>query len=133
MLMYVLAIGVMGATAFYVGWNMFSGELEGAAAARLEQSKKKATSALLRLSRYVYRPLVLPDSAQMKRFLWVDMENWRKKNRRMIISAGLEEELDSDDLLAWKIFLGFVVPIFLYIYLLVSGSNTPVWLFGGML
>ena len=40
MVMYLLAIGLMGGTAFYVGWNLFSGELEGAAAARLDQRKK---------------------------------------------------------------------------------------------
>jgi tight adherence protein C len=69
----------------------------------------------------------------MKKFITVDLESWRKKNKRLIISAGLEDELDVEDLLAWKIFLGFIVPSFLFIYLTVTGANTPLWLFGGML
>ena len=41
MMLAYIGIALMGATAFYLGWNLFSGELEGAASRRLEQQKKK--------------------------------------------------------------------------------------------
>jgi tight adherence protein C len=122
----LLAIALMGATAFYIGWNLFSGEIEGAAASRLEQTRKKTSSALLKLSRGIFRALVLPYSERLK------MENWRKKQKRAIISAGLEEEIDAGELLAYKIFLGFVVPLALLTYLIVNGSSPPIWLFLGI-
>lgn len=127
MILAVLGVGVMGVTAFYVGWNLFSGELEASAARRLEVSKKKASSGLLRLSRSVFRPLVMPYSSRLK------VEDWRKKNKRMIVSAGLEEEIDVDELIAYKIFLGFVVPFGLAIYMFINGSTPPYWLIGGMI
>lgn len=123
MILALLGIGIMGTTAFLLGWNLFSGELEASAASRLEQRKKKASSALLRISRPVYRALVLPYSIRL------NIDNWRKKQKRVIISAGLEEELDADELLAYKITLGFVFPLFLFIYLFTTGVSTPWWLF----
>src|SRR5687767_11093146 len=115
MLLGVLGVGVMGATIFYAAYNMLSGELEASAARRLEVVKKKPSSALLRISRPMFRPLVMPYSSRLK------MEDWKKKNKRRIVSAGLEEELDVDELIAYKIFLGFCVPAFLGIYLAVTG------------
>jgi tight adherence protein C len=50
----------------------------------------------------------------------------------MIVSAGLEDETDPDELLAYKIHLGFVVPFALLIYLIATGGGMPVWLFCGM-
>ena len=123
MILALLGIGVMGTTAFLLGWNLFSGELEASAASRLEQRKKKASSALQRICRLVYRPLVLPYSVRL------NIDNWRKKNRRIIISAGLEDEIDADELLAFKICLGFVFPVFLCIYLVTTGVSIPTWLF----
>ena len=127
MLLAFLGVGVMGATAFFVGYNIFSGELEAASARRLELGKKKPTSALLKLSRPMFRPLVMPYSSRLK------MVDWRKKNKRTIVSAGLEDELDAEDLLAYKIFLGFCIPMALATYLLVSGETPPIWLIGGMM
>jgi len=122
----VVGIVLMGGTAFYLGWNLFSGELEASAASRLEQKKKRTSSALLKVCRPLFRSLVLPHSERIK------AENWRKKQKRLIISAGLEDEIDAGELLAFKIFLGFVVPLFLFIYLLATGGSTPWWLFTGM-
>src|SRR4051812_37999725 len=110
MLLAVLGTLVMGLTWFYIGTNLFAGGLAANVAKRLDQNKMAPKSALLRLSRTIYRPLVLPYSSRLK------MEDWKKRNRRVIISAGLEEEIDSEELLAYKIFLGFVVPIGLTIY-----------------
>lgn len=126
MFLALLGIVIMGATAFYAGWHLFSGEIEGAAASRLEQQKKKASNAILGMSRPLFRALVLPYSNRIK------AEDWKKKNRRLIISAGLEEEIDAEELLAFKIFLGFVVPIALLIYFLVSGLSVPIWILCGM-
>jgi tight adherence protein C len=122
----LLGVALMGGSCFYLGWNLFAGEIEGAAASRLEQTKKKSSSLILKLSRPMFRSFVLPYSEKLK------MEDWRKKQRRMIISAGLEEELDAGELLAYKIFLGFIVPIALEIYLVANGGGIPLWMLSGM-
>lgn len=121
-----LGIALMGGTAYYLGWNLFSGEIEGAAANRLEQGKKKTSSAILRVSRPLFRTLVTPYSERIK------AEDWRKKQKRMIVSAGLEEELDPGELLAFKIFLGAIVPTALLIYLVANGGGMAWWLYCGM-
>jgi tight adherence protein C len=116
MLAYI-GILIAGGTAFYLGRSLFSGELEGAAGARLEQQRKKTKNALLGMNRPLYTSLVMPYSAKFK------AAAFRKKWKRMIISAGLEDELDVDDLLAFRLHLGIVVPACLLLYFLVSGSN----------
>jgi tight adherence protein C len=121
-----LGIMLAGGAAYFVGWNLFSGEIEGAAASRLEQGKKKTSSAILKLSRAMFRSLVLPYSERL------EIPDWRKKQKRLIVSAGLEEELDPGELLAFKIFLGFVVPSGLLVYMLANGGGMPVWLFAGI-
>jgi tight adherence protein C len=115
MLAYI-GILVAGGAAFYLGRNLFSGELEGAAANRLGTETKATNNALLRINRPLFNSLTLPYTAK------IQAPEWRKKWRRQIISAGLEDELDAEDLLAFKTHLGFVVPIFLLIYFLVSGT-----------
>lgn len=127
MLLAILGVGVMGATAFYMGWNLFSGELEASAARRLDVSKKKSSSGLLKLSRSLFRPLVMPYSSRLK------LADWKKKNKRMIVSAGLEEEIDVDELIAYKIFLGFVVPIALTVFMVINSSQPAYWLIIGMM
>lgn len=122
----LLGITLMGGAAFYVGWNLFSGEIEGAAASRLEQGKKKSSSAILKMSRALFHALVMPYSERIK------AEDWRKKQKRLIISAGLEEEIDSAELLAFKIFLGFLVPTALAVYLIANGGGMSIWLYGMM-
>lgn len=114
-------LAMTGMTTFYIGWNLFSGEIEGAAASRLEDGKRKSKNALLNLSRAVFRPLVMPYSQR------IEADNWRKKNKRQIISAGLENELDEEELLAYKIFLGFIVPIALAIYFFATGGGLAWW------
>ena len=128
-----LGMGVVGGAAFYLGYHLFSGQLEASAARRLEQVRKKPSSAILGMCRPLFRGLIFPYSANLKTFLWVDLEDWRKKARRRIVSAGLEEELDADELLAWKIFLGFVVPTALILYLYVNGSVPAWWVFTGLI
>lgn len=122
MLLAWIGIALMGAAAFYVGYSLFSGELEASAARRLEQVKKRPSSVLFRMSRPLFRAMVMPYSSRMK------LEDWRKKYRRMIISAGLEEELDVDELLAFRIFLGFVAPFFFCMYLLATNIIPAWWL-----
>src|ERR1019366_3458657 len=109
-----VGIILVGGGVWYLGWNIFSGELEGASANRLEQSKKSSSSLILKLSRPVFRSFVLPYSERIKAV------DWRKKVKRQIISAGLEDELDGAELLAFKIFLGFIVPAALEVYLLIN-------------
>lgn len=120
MLAYI-GILVAGGAAFYLGRNIFSGELEGAAANRLEQERKKTKNALLGINRPLFTSLVMPYSAK------IEAPEWRKKWRRTIISAGLEDELDAEDLLAFKMHLGFVVPAALLLYFLLTGSSVS-WL-----
>jgi tight adherence protein C len=120
------SMAIIGGGAFYLGWNLFSGELEASAASRLEQKKKKSSSAILNLSRPMFRSLVLPYSERL------EMADWRKKQKRLIVSAGLEEDLDVSELLAYKIFLGLVVPSALLIYMVSTGGTMPIWLFIGM-
>ena len=60
------------------------------------------------------------------------IEDWRKKNKRRIVSAGLEDAMDTEDLLAFKIFMGFVVPFAIYMYFLVIRSPIPLWIAAGM-
>lgn len=127
MVIALIGTAVIGGGAFYLGWNLFSGQLEASAASRLEQKKKRSSSGLLRISRPMYRSFVLPYSMRLKR------DDWKKRWKRMIVSAGLEEEIDADELLAYKFFLGICVPIFLWIYFAVSGGGMAYWLFFGIM
>ena len=90
MILWVVAVFVMGGGTFYLGWNLFSGELEASAASRLEVQRKRATNSLLRICRPIFRAIVLPYSVK------INADDWRKKHKRIIISAGLEEELDEE-------------------------------------
>ncbi len=127
MIIALLSIGVTGGTTFYLSWNLFSGALEDAAAGRLEQGQKTASTGLLKLTRPLFKALVMPYSQKLK------LEDWKKNNKRRIVSAGLENALDVDELLAFKIFMGIVVPLAIYTYFLVTGSPIPLWLMGGMM
>ncbi|MBM4304283.1 MAG: type II secretion system F family protein [Deltaproteobacteria bacterium] len=127
MILVLLSIGVTGGTTFYLSWNLFSGALENAAVDRLEQGKKAAATGLLKLTRPLFRALVMPYSQKLK------LEDWRKHSKRRIISAGLEDALDVEDLLAFKIFMGLVVPLFIYIYFLVMGNPIPLWITAGIM
>ena len=127
MVIVLIGTGVVGAAAFYLGYNLFSGQLEASAASRLETKKKRASSGLLRISRPMYRSLVMPYSGRLK------MVDWKKKWKRMIVSAGLEEEIDVDELIAYKIFLGFCVPVFMLIYFTVTGGGMAWWMFCGIM
>lgn len=127
MIIVLLSIGVAGGTTFYLSWNLFSGALEDAAAGRLEQGQKNASTGLLKLTRPLFKALVMPYSQKLK------LEDWKKNNKRRIVSAGLENALDVDELLAFKIFMGIVVPFAIYTYFLVTGSPIPIWLMGGMM
>ncbi|MSP18116.1 MAG: type II secretion system F family protein [Bdellovibrionales bacterium] len=127
MIIALLSIGVTGGTAFYLSWNLFSGALEDAAAGRLEQDQKTASTGLLKLTRPLFKALVMPYSQKLK------LEDWKKNNKRRIVSAGLEDALDVNELLAFKIFMGIVVPISIYTYFLITGSPIPIWLMGAMM
>jgi len=122
----LVGMALMGATAFYVGWQLFSGEVQASAAKRLDQTKRTTKSLILRVSRPLYRMLVMPYSQKIK------AENWKKKNKRYIISAGLEDEIEVEELMAFKIFLGVVVPLFLYAYMLAQGTPLPWWVVTGL-
>jgi len=119
----LVGLVLTGATAFYIGWNLFSGEIEGAAAGQLEERKKKSKNGLLNLSRKAFRPLVMPYSQK------IEADSWRKKNKRLLVSAGLEDELDVEELLAYKIFLGCIVPPALYLYLFSNGFRPSLFIF----
>lgn len=127
MILVLLSMGVTGGATFYLSWNLFSGALENAAADRLEQGKKNAATGLLKLTRPLFRALVMPYSEKLK------IPDWRKKNKRRIISAGLEDALDVEDLLAFKIFMGLVVPVAINIYFLVMGGGIPAWITSTMM
>lgn len=121
-----IGIALLGGAAFYLGLNLFSGEIEGATATRLDQGKKNSSSAILKLSRRMFRSLVMPYSERLK------LVDWRKKQKRLIVSAGLEDEIDVSELLAFKIFLGFVVPCAILVYMVANGNGMPWWLFCGI-
>lgn len=125
-LLAIFGILFMGATAFFAGSQLFSGELEGAAAARLEETKRRGGSGLLRIMRPIFRPLILPY------VLKLNIDDWRKKTKRTIISAGLEDDIDPDELLAWKICQGLFIPTCLLIYLTVSSSGMSPYVFIAM-
>lgn len=116
MLAYI-GVLVAGSAAFYLGRTLFAGALQGAAATRLGTEGKSTTNALLKMNRPLYTALTMPYTVKIK------APEWRKKWRRTIISAGLEDELDVEDLLAFKLHLGVAVPAFLLIYFLVSGAG----------
>ena len=116
----------MAGTAFYVGWLLFSGDLEASAASRLEQNKKQSNSLILKSSRPLFRSVVMPYSTRLR------LENWNKRWKRRIVSAGLEEEIDTTELMAFKIFLGFLVPLALLIYSVVNGYHLAWWLLGSL-
>ncbi|MFM8269968.1 MAG: type II secretion system F family protein [Pseudomonadota bacterium] len=124
----LVALVLTGSSAFYIGWILFSGEIEGAAAGQLDPGKRTSQNGLLNLSRKMFRPLVMPYSQRIK------AESWKKKNKRLIISAGLENEIDPDELLAFKIFLGFIIPPVLYLWFFSNGMKTSpmIFLFMGL-
>jgi len=119
----LVALVLTGSSAFYIGWNLFSGEIEGAAAGQLDPGKRTSKNGLLNLSRKMFRPLVMPYSQRIK------AESWRKKNKRLIISAGLEDEVDANELLAFKIFLGLVVPPIIYLWFFANGMRPSIMMF----
>ncbi|MBY0372165.1 type II secretion system F family protein [bacterium] len=126
MLAYI-GIMICGGGVFYACRNLLSGELEGAAASRLEVAGKQTKNALLRMSRPIYAPLIMPYTTKF------EAVEWRKKWKRKIISAGLEDELDVDDLMAFRVHLGLIVPSALLVYFLLTGTNISWWLIGFMM
>ena len=125
--MAYIGIMVAGGAAFYLGRNLFSGELEGAAASRLDVAGKQTKNSILRVSRPIYVPLIMPYTTKL------EVPEWRKKWRRKIISAGLEDELDVDDLLALRVYMAAFVPFAVLTYFLVMGMTPSVWLIGMMI
>lgn len=121
-MLIVLSIALTGASAFYLGWNLFSGQLEASIESRLQSKKRKSSNGLYRMSRPVAEGIVLPYSSKIK------AEDWRKKMRRRIISAGLEDELDVEELLAFKMTMGFVFPTFLQLYFTAQGNPLSWWM-----
>jgi tight adherence protein C len=119
----LVALVLTGCSAFYIGWTLFSGEIEGAAAGQLDPGKRISKNGLLNFSRKIFRPLVMPYSQRIK------AESWRKKNKRLIISAGLENEIDVDELLAFKIFLGVVAPPVVYLWFFANGMRPSFMIF----
>ena len=126
MLAYI-GMAVLGASAFYLGWTLFSGELEGAVASRLQQQRKKSSNGLVRAARPLYIALVMPYSARL------ELTDWKKKWRRRIISAGLEDEFDVEELIAAKIFFGFFVPLATYLYFFATSGGMSLYLIIGMM
>lgn len=112
----------MGGGAFFLGWHLFSGELEASAASRLEQKKRKTNNPILRFSRPLFHSLVTPYSSRLK------IDDWLKKQKRNIVSAGLEDDLEPDELIAFKIFLGVVVPVGIFVFMMINGG-VPSWWF----
>jgi tight adherence protein C len=125
MLAYI-GMAVLGASAFYLGWSLFSGELQGAVANRLQQQRKKSRNGLISLGRPLYTALIMPYSARL------EVSDWRKKWRRRIISAGLEDEFDVDELIAAKIFYGFLVPAAIWLYFFATAGGISWYLVVGM-
>lgn len=123
----ILGIAIMGGTAFFMGYQLFSGQVQASAAERLSEAKKKSSSAVLKLCRPWFTWIVLPYAMKIK------AEDWRKKNKRLIISAGLDDEIDTDELLAFKIFLGLVLPIFFIAYQIATSSLWPAWIYPGLM
>lgn len=123
-LLAVLGIFTMGGTSYFIAWNLFSGEIEGAAQSRLAMTRKPPKNGLLKLCRPLLTSLVMPYTMRL------NLEDWKKKNKRMIVSAGLEEELDADELLAFKVFLGGVVPLCMLVYFQAMGIKFPWWATG---
>jgi len=125
MLAYI-GMAILGASAFYLGWTLFSGELEGAIASRLQEQRKKSSNALIRMGRPLYTALIIPYSARL------ELADWRKKWRRRIISAGLEDEFDVEELIAAKIFYGFFVPVAMYLYFFATQGGMSLYAVGAM-
>lgn len=127
MILAYIGILITGAAAFYFFYQIFSGDLDRAAADRLTAQRKRPSNGLMRMNQRLVNMLVLPYTVRLK------VDNWRKKVKRSIISAGLEDELDPDDLLAFKIHFGFVIPTALFLYIISSGSAVPWWICIGMM
>ncbi len=123
-LLAILGITSMGGVSYFLAWNLFSGEIEGAAQNRLALGKRPAKNGLLKLCRPIFNSLVLPYTMR------IQVDDWRKKTKRLIVSAGLEDEIDVDELLAFKVFLGAVVPVVMYVYLYIMGIGFPWWALG---
>jgi len=126
-MLIVLSIVLTGASAFYLGWNIFSGQLEASIESRLATRKRKSSNGLYRMARPVSDGIVLAYSSKIK------AEEWRKKQKRKIIAAGLEDELDVEELLAFKMTMGFVFPIFLQLYFTAQGNPLSWWMWAIMM
>ena len=121
MFLVLLGVSVMGGGCFYLSWHLFSGELEASAASRLGEANKNTSSLILKLTRPLFHSIILPYAKR------IEVPKWRKKWKTRIISAGLEEEIDVDELIAFKIFLGLVVPASIAIYLFLSTGSVTLW------
>lgn len=123
----IIGVALMGGTTFFVGYQLFSGQVESIIAQRLTERKPKSSSVILRLCRPWFTMLVLPYAMK------IEAPDWRKRQKRYLISAGLDEELDTDELLAFKIFLGAIVPLLLICYQMAMSSLWPWWIYPAMM
>lgn len=122
----LLGIALVGATTFFASYQLFSGEIQASQERQLLDKKRKATSLILRICRPLFRTLVLPYSQKFK------LENWKKNQKRYLISAGLEDEIDPEELLAFKVFLGVVAPFFIIAYQSATQETWPWWVYATM-
>jgi len=127
----VLALLILGIVVFFIALQFFKpSDIEIITTEKLEQEKRKKSSSL------IFR-LLLP---VLTRFFtpWVSnlkIDNFRKEMKRTIISAGMEEEVSSDEFFSFRILLAFIL-ISLASFISISyNTGSPVvlsLLFGGI-
>lgn len=122
MILGIIAI-VLGVSVFMLMWYLLPVKEGVSIEFRLGATTKPrpTTSLFLRYSRPIFTKLFMGILGQM------NFENFKKKAERKLITAGLKSQIDPLEVLAFKIWLAILFPLFLWIMFYAFEANTPLW------
>ncbi len=101
-----VALLALGVGVFWLSLQLFKkGEVEITTFEKLgEEKKRKTPSLVFKLALPLIAKLMLPWVKNLK------IDNFRKNARRIIVSAGMEEEIDPDEFYSLRLILTFMMP-----------------------
>jgi len=120
--MIFLAYLLIGASVFVISYQFFKFGARAKAEKELIPKPAAATSLILRLTLPIIRITLLPSVKGLK------ITDYRKRMKKKIVAAGLQEELTPDELFSLKILLVIILPLIAVIYNLGLHVANPVLL-----
>ena len=113
----------LGVSMFFLVWVLLPHGKEVTLEFRLgEKAKSRETTSLfLKYSRPIFSKLFMGVLAQM------DYENYKKTMHRKLITAGLRNEIDPLEVVAYKIWLAIAFPFFLWFSFFAAEIDIPLW------